>query len=124
MGTYNDSDCTASGNCDFTVTFNGTSANCTTCTLLDGTVSWTVRIPPPRKLLVKVPRGWKKGRVDGFVKLVNEQTRTGWRATMLVRVQKVYDPSIEQLTMKQFRSLLLQTASAGDAAVINAFFIA
>lgn len=106
----------------YTVYYSNTGSNCTSNTTHDGTVTWTIRVPPPRKLLVKVPKHWKQSRIDGFAGLVNEQTHTGWKVTALVRVQKLYDKSVERVTMEQFKTILLEHANEQDREKINAWF--
>ena len=122
MANNDDSDSTSTGTFYYTTANCCSSSDCTSDYTPDGGITWTVRIPPPRKLLVKTPRNWKRGKIDRFAKLVNEETHTGWRVHSLVRVEKIYDPSVEKLTMAQFKALMLQTASAADAAKIEQFF--
>jgi hypothetical protein len=118
MGT---NDLSTSGTFSYTITYSGDSTTGTSdCTYNETT--WTIRIPQPRWLMVKIPRHWKRSKIDRFAGLVNEETHTGWRILALVHVKKVYDKSVERLTMEQFKMLLLQTAREADASKIEQFF--
>lgn len=105
----------------FTITYDGASCNCTSNYASDGSLTWTVRVPPPRRFYVRIPKHWKKSKIDGFAGLVNEETRTGWRVTALVRVVKKYDKT-ETISMEKFKEMLLQSANAADQQVIIGWF--
>ena len=120
MGTYDQTTATVTSG-DYLISYC-TDTNCTTAGTNDGTVRYTIIVPPPRQLLVKPPRHWKQSKIDGFAGLVNEETHTGWRVTALVRVQKIYDKNVEKLSMAKFKALMLQTSSPEDAEKIKRFF--
>lgn len=112
MGNTTDSDSTST--IDYSIIY--TTAN------WDTTSSGTVRYCAPRKFYVKIPKHWKRSQIDGFAGLVNEETDTGWKVTALVKLVKLYDKSVEIISMTKFMAIMLKTAKASDADKIVAFF--
>lgn len=121
MGNTDYTDITTTGTV-YRVTYSYDSSTCTTSSSADGSFTWTIRVPPPKTYFVKVPKHWKKSRIAGFAGLVNEETRTGWRVTALVQIKQIYDKQAVMLTMDKFKTMLLERASAEDAAKINKWF--
>ena len=79
--------------------------------------------PPPRRVIVKHPPHWDKKTTEAYVRLVNQDTKTGWRVTMLISGDLVIvDPTIDVRSMAGFVPLLKMRASDEDKAKIETFF--
>lgn len=79
--------------------------------------------PPPRRILVDAPTHWQQEDRDGFTRLLNKETRTGWRVELWVSGDVcICDPNIERRTMKDFVPLIKEYANAEDQQKIDEFF--
>lgn len=125
---YYDSDtnCTTSGT-TFTITSDASSSTTATpyytiTTMATGTAQHYY-YPPPRRYLIPKPDQWTREQELAFVRLLNEQTHTGWKVEMLISGDVlICDPNIEKRSMEDFVPLLKLNASATDKAAIRAFF--
>ncbi len=82
---------------------------------------WTYSVI--KKYLVEAPQSWTQEAIDKFIRLVNIDTRTGFRVEMVIKGDVlITDPEIEKRSMKDFRPLLSFHASAEDNEKIKAFF--
>jgi len=76
-----------------------------------------------REILVEHPDDWSDEDHEAYVDLVNNQTNTGWKVTMLIKGEvKIYDENIERMPMLEFLPILKQKASKGDIGKIDTFF--
>lgn len=90
---------------------------CTTST----TTYWIP--PPPREIIVKHPEHWTDEQTARYVRLVNDETQTGWLIKMIMNGEiRIVDPNIDIRTMKEFVPLLKHRASKEDRERIDAFF--
>lgn len=82
-----------------------------------------VEPPPPRRILVSMPKEWSREKLGGWVDLINQKTRTGWIVEMMMFGGEIVicDPNIERRTFDEFLALLLWRASENDKALINEF---
>lgn len=81
--------------------------------------------PPPRQILVPTPAHWTRQQQALFVRLVNDETKTGWLITMLIEGNiLITDPNVEIREMEAFALLLKRHAGAEDQRRIDAFFAA
>jgi len=119
MGTY-DTNSTATA----VYTVSCTAYNSSTST---GTNTYTITIPccycpPPRRILVRLPGKWSKRVKLAWVKLINDDTETGWKVTMLIEgVVTVIDPNIEQRDVASMTELLKWNATEKDKKKLDAF---
>ena len=78
--------------------------------------------PPPKRILVKLPKKWGKKRVMAFADLINVKTRTGWKVELVIHGGiEICDPSLEVRKLKRVVPLLLERASQEDKAIIQDF---
>jgi len=76
-----------------------------------------------RRILVNKPKHWTDEQEIKFIRLINKETATGWRVTMLIKGDiLIIDPNIEKRTMEDFAPLLKDTATDKDIKKINKFF--
>jgi len=76
-----------------------------------------------REILVEHPEHWKDEDHQAYVKLVNEQTQTGWKIKLLITGNvQICDPRIERRSMADFIPLLKYNASDKDRELIDKFF--
>lgn len=77
----------------------------------------------PSRVLVTIPQHWSGADVREFVKLVNEDTHTGWTVSMLITGDVlICDPRIETRSMSEFVPLLKWRADVLDRGRIDGFF--
>lgn len=86
--------------------------------------SWT---PYPRvitkRVFVKQPLAWDKQISDAWVRLVNEETDTGWKIEARINGDiEIIDPFIDVREMKDFIGLLTANAKTHDRLLIEEFF--
>lgn len=101
-------------------TYTATSTSTTTTSA--GT--WTcVYYVQPRAYLVETPDHWDEATLASFVRLVNDETKTGITVTMVIKGEiLITDPDVERRAMADFVPLLKRRANATDRAKIDAFF--
>lgn len=76
-----------------------------------------------RRILVEMPEGWTEEMSMSFVRLVNIETKTGWKVTLVIKGKVlITDPNVERRTLADFIPLLKDEASQQDIDLINAFF--
>jgi len=76
-----------------------------------------------KKIIVKTPKHWDKIKHAAWVKLVNQDTTTGWKVDMIIHGNiLITDPSIEIREMNAFTVLMKETAGDLDKEKINEFF--
>lgn len=113
MAPNNYTDSTSTGG-TYYITYSG--ANCTASNAC-GYVCYT-----PKTYLVKEPARWKQKGKDAFIKLVNDETRTGWKVTMVIKGSvEIIDPNIEVISAKKFAQIMRWNASLEDKVKIDAF---
>lgn len=80
--------------------------------------------PRTREIIVEHPADWTDEQHAQYVRMVNDEVRTGWRVTMLFKGGDILiaDPNIEVRKMADFVPLLKDRASTADRAKIDAFF--
>ena len=77
-----------------------------------------------KQILIEMPETWDDNASEDFVRLVNLETNTGWKVTMVIKGDiLVTDPNVETRTMDQFIPLLSERASQEDLEKILQFFI-
>lgn len=91
-----------------------------------GTTDWGW-IPYPRvvqkSVWVNAPAHWKKKVLDAYVRLVNDETHTGWKVTALVNGSvEVCDPYADIRNMQDFVPLLKARANSNDCKKIDSLF--
>jgi hypothetical protein len=75
------------------------------------------------KCLVRPPEHWGEAEIAGFTRLINDETKTGWKIEMWINGDiKITDPTIQIRDMAGFLPLLKQYANRQDLATIDAFF--
>ena len=75
-----------------------------------------------RKLLVPRPENWTDENQENFLRLVNIDTNTGWKVTMVIQGKiLITDPDVEIRKMKDFYPLMKQYACSEDKIKINKF---
>ena len=75
-----------------------------------------------KKILVVVPRHWPRPWIADFTRLVNDETDTGCKVTMVIEGDiDIVDPTVELREMGPFISLLRDRAIPSDVAKIKAF---
>ena len=101
-----------------TTTTSGTYTTSGTTSATD--VYWLYTV---RKYLVKAPESWMKSARADFTKLINDETKTGFKVEMWIDgIIEITDHSIDMRTMKEFVPLLKSYANLEDRAKIDAFF--
>lgn len=81
-----------------------------------------VRVPPPKRVVVPLPKHWTEQQALAFVDLINLKTKTGWKVTSLVRGDiLICDPTIEKRPLRDFLPLLKLNANGEDASAIDRF---
>lgn len=117
MGTY---DCTNNTGTIY-VTYSCTNTATTSNYSQPACVQISITIPPPRRFVVRLPR-WSRGRITAWVKLINEETATGWKVDMVMFGEIIVcDPSIECIKLEQFLPMLMERATAADKKKIKKF---
>ena len=106
----------------YSMVYSGTTDTSTTSTNWAG--SWQ---PYPRVVIKKVyvhrPKHWDRKIGQAWVKLVNDETNTGWKITATIWGDiEIHDPYEDVRDMKDFIGLLKARASAEDRKKIDAFF--
>lgn len=117
MGTYNynNSSCTDSS-VIITVSSNSTFTN------TPSSYMFLYTPPPPRMLIVPLPKKWSKSRRLAWVKFVNEETKTGWKVIMIITgTIEIIDPNIERRSMKEFLDIMRWNACDEDRKKIDRF---
>lgn len=111
------------GNTDYTTTSTEGTFYVTYCDNCTATTSsgW-VYCYQPKRYLVKNPVRWKQKGKDAFIKLVNDETSTGWKVTMVIDGKvEILDPNIEVITAKKFAAIMRWSASQEDKEKIDVF---
>lgn len=77
-----------------------------------------------REMLIEEPEHWEDSDRDGFTRLVNLETKTGWIVKLWIKGDVcITDPTIERRSMADFLPLLRSSAkSVDDLTRINDFF--
>jgi hypothetical protein len=76
-----------------------------------------------RRILVEMPDGWGEEKSLAFTRLVNIETKTGWRVTLIIKGNIIItDPNVERRTLADFIPLLASVASYEDIKIIIDFF--
>lgn len=76
-----------------------------------------------KRVLVPKPKKWTDKQSEAYVRLVNYETKTGWKVTMIISGDiLVTDPNIEKRKMEDFIPLLKENANSIDIEKINKFF--
>lgn len=101
-------------------TYTTTSTSTTTTSASTWTCVYYVQ---PRAYLVEPPDHWDEATLASFVRLVNDETKTGFTVTMVIKGEiLITDPDVELRAMADFVPLLKRRANATDRAKIDAFF--
>jgi hypothetical protein len=96
----------------------GTSTTTGSCT--GAGTYWHVEI---QRILVRAPEHWTEEQTAKFVRLVNDETKTGWKVEMVLTGDiRITDPNIQIRDMDGFKPLFKQGASADDRQKIDAFY--
>jgi hypothetical protein len=116
---YDSDSTTASGDDSWYIDCDSTTASTTTSTYYYCSApTRTVK----KEILVEHPESWDDKANEDYVKLVNSETNTGWKVTMLIRGDVlITDPNIEVRKMCDFIPLLKHGASPEDIKRINEF---
>jgi len=92
-----------------------------TSTNYSSTTTWTY-VAFVRRMLVCAPKCWSKEVVLKFAELLNVETNTGWKVTMVIDGDvTITDPAIEVRTMENFLPLLRMRACLEDGEKIELF---
>lgn len=89
-----------------------------------GASTWTcVYYVQPRAYLIDPPDHWDEATLASFVRLVNDETKTGFTVTMVIKGEiLITDPHVERRAMADFVPLWKRYANAADRTKIDAFF--
>lgn len=117
-------------NAGTTGTASTTASSTTTYTVVESTATTTggpdfgYCAPRTREIIVEHPADWTDEQHAQYVRMVNDEVRTGWRVTMLFKGGDILiaDPNIEVRKMADFVPLLKARASEADRVRINDFF--
>lgn len=100
-----------------------TSSNSTFSTYTSGVTTATWIRFTPREYVVTMPDHWDEAVTATFVRLINDETNTGFTVKMVMQGDVlITDPSIEKRSMEDFAPLLLRKAMGKDHERIQAFF--
>lgn len=105
---------------------NGTSTICTdsdTSYASSNEIYYTTSTcSETRNVLVSIPESWDEKTLEKWIKLINEDTSTGWRITLIIKGDiKIIDPRIETRSMEEFIPLLKYRATKNDKYQIDKF---
>jgi len=90
-------------------------------TATSATSGW-IYIQTIKKLIVPRPENWTDKNQEAFLRLVNIDTNTGWKVTMVIEGKiLITDPDVEIRKMKDFYPLMKQRANGADIIKINKF---
>ena len=77
-----------------------------------------------QRFLVDVPEHWGEPEIAGFTRLINDETKTGFKVEMVINGQvKITDPDVQHRDMGAFALLIKKYANAEDRATIDKFFV-
>ncbi len=113
---------------DWDSTTSGTSTNAGNYSIIwSSTSTASTWQPYPRvvtkKVYVKPPEHWDRKIGQAYVKLVNDETNTGWKVTATIWGDiEIHDPYADVRDMKDFIGLLKARAPIEDRKKIDAFF--
>ncbi len=99
---------------------SSTASDDNTCTWTTSNCWYTTVI---KRYLVHRPDSWDDKIHEGYIKLINVKTKTGFTVIMVIKGDVlITDPSMDTRSMKDFLPLLRTHANAEDRKLIDSFF--